>query len=505
MRNLITLFLLLSLLLAGCGSPASPAPTSANPAALSTPKPSGSSAQPSLALKPCTVAGAAIQAECGFLHVPEDRSNPGGRTLNLWTVVVRARDPNPEPDPLFYIVGGPGAYATHDSVVASTRTFLDEVNAKRDIVFMDQRGTADSHRLACEPMPAEVTSGTQQQINDWMKGCLASLDGDPRFLTTAVAMRDLDAARAALGYEKINLYGISYGVIAAQVYMRMFPERVRTAVLDHGTALDLPWFYARPQASQAALEQVFSYCEQDVPCHAAYPDIRADWQVVRGRLAKGPVVTSWIPPGMTAPDQVSMVGLAKAIHNLLMGDGAYAVVPGLIHSLAAHEDWTQIVKSFNEQYGAVSSQPERFLLMKNMIFCFEPAWGTDPGEAARLNPNSYYRDNQVMDSQLQQKVCAALPEPDASLIYGPGKPAPLSALIFISLIDPQNPPANMDLALKEFTKSRMVIEPTEGHDSLYITGCRWDLVAQYIQQGSADGLDLSCIGKKKPSFVIGNE
>jgi hypothetical protein len=96
-----------------------------------------------------------------------------------------------------------------------------------------------------------------------------------------------------------------------------------------------------------------------------------------------------------------------------------------------------------------------------------------------------------------------LPEPDPSLIYGPGKPVPLSALMFNSLIDPQNPPSNMDLALKEFTESRVVVEPTEGHDTSG-SYCRWHLVAQYIQQGSVDGLDTSCMERIKPSFVTGN-
>ena len=102
-----------------------------------------------------------------------------------------------------------------------------------------------------------------------------------------------------------------------------------------------------------------------------------------------------------------------------------------------------------------------------------------------------------------QKICAALPKPDPSLIYGPGKPLPLSALMLNSLIDPQNPPSNEELARKEFTKSRVVVEPTEGHNTTF-SGCRWEIIAQYIQAGSVDGLDVSCMAKQKPSFVTGN-
>jgi hypothetical protein len=61
----------------------------------------------------------------------------------------------------------------------------------------------------------------------------------------------------------------------------------------------------------------------------------------------------------------------------------------------------------------------------------------------------------------------------------------------------------MDLALKEFTHSRVVTEPTEGHDTSGST-CRWDIITQYIEQGSVDGLDVSCLAQQKPSFVTGH-
>jgi pimeloyl-ACP methyl ester carboxylesterase len=339
-------------------------------------------------------------------------------------------------------------------------------------------------------------------VDDWVKKCLAMLDGDPRFYTTVPAMQDLDEARAALGYDKMNLYGISYGVEAEQVYMRMFPEHVRAVVMDHGTALDLPFFYARPRVSQSALDQVFTYCEQDEKCHAAYPDIRGDWKAVLDRLAKGPVVTNYTPPGATTPAQVDMDGLAGAIHNLLYESGTYAQIPSLIHSLATQEDWTPIVKTYAEHHSS-SGPAERFLLMKSVIFCFDPAWGYNPDEVSRLNSDSFYRDWEVKGAQGLQKICTALPKPAPSLVYGPGKPASLGALMLNSLLDPQNTPSNMDLALKEFTKSRVITEPTEGHNTTF-SGCRWDIIAQYIEQGSVDGLDISCMEKQKPSFVIGN-
>jgi pimeloyl-ACP methyl ester carboxylesterase len=490
MKKIISLLLLFSLLFSGCG----PLPSATSPLnSKATPIP--------LTLNPCLVADGTVNAECGVLSVPEDRSNPNGRILDLAIVVVRAREANPEPDPLFYIAGGPGVLATHSSIVNSVNSFFSGVNARHDIVFLDQRGTNDKHRLTCDLSLNGVFNITQQQVNDQMKTCLANVAGDPRFYTTAVAMRDLDDARAALGYDKINLYGISYGVAAEQVYMRMFPEHVRAVVMDHGTALDLPLMYVKPRASQYALDQILAYCDLDDKCHAAYPNIHRDWKTVFDRLSKGPVVTSYIPPGMDTYATVTLEGLAEAIHQMMFESQTYAQIPFLIHTLAANEDWTPIVKSYNEQQGSSGGGNNPILLMQYEILCFEPAFGAQPDQVARFSPGSYYLSQGTHILQLEQKICNTLPAPDSSLIYGPGKPAPLSALMFNSLTDPQEPPSNMDLALKEFTKSRVIVEPIAGHEPS-LARCRWDIVAQYIEQGSVDGLDISCLEEIKPSFVI---
>ena len=485
MSKIISLLLLFSLLFSGCH----PLRSESSPAA------SESTVIP-LSLQPCAVDD--IEAECGYLHVPEDRKNPNGRALDLKIVVVRAYGTNRQPDPLFYIGGGPGLAAT--TVVNTVNNNFHEVNAQRDIVFLDQRGTNDKHRLSCEWPSVPLSATTpQEQVNDWMKECLTNLDDDPRFYTTVPAMQDLNKARAALGYDKINLYGGSYGTKAVQVYSRIFTEHVRTAVADHGNALDLPLYPSFPRAAQSALDQLFTYCEQDEQCHTAYPDIRGDWKAVLARFDNGPVATSYIPPRETEPFHQTKVGLEIGLHQL-MYEGKYAEIPLIIHLLAANEDWAQIVKTYSEQHPS-SAKPEPFLLMMGMIDCFEPAEAFGAGTTTRVDTNSYYYDAFMDDAQKWQKLCVALPKPDPSLIYGPGKPVPVSMLMLNSLLDPIFPPSSMDLALKEFTKSRVVVEPTEGHYTSN-SECRWGIIAQYIEQGSVDGLDTTCLEEIKPSFTI---
>ena len=78
----------------------------------------------------------------------------------------------------------------------------------------------------------DLTLLDEAAIDPWVSRCLSRLSGDPRFYTTSIAMADLDEVRDALGYERVTLYGLSYGTRAALTYLRLFPGRVRAAILD---------------------------------------------------------------------------------------------------------------------------------------------------------------------------------------------------------------------------------------------------------------------------------
>ncbi|HLP43408.1 MAG TPA: alpha/beta fold hydrolase, partial [Fibrobacteria bacterium] len=96
------------------------------------------------------------------------------------------------------------------------------IGRDRDIVLVDQRGTGGSAPLACELDEDDLTNGDPALVPALARRCLDSLQGagrDVRPYTTSVAVQDLDRVRAALGYERINLYGVSYGTRVAQHYL----------------------------------------------------------------------------------------------------------------------------------------------------------------------------------------------------------------------------------------------------------------------------------------------
>src|SRR5690606_13512205 len=189
----------------------------------------------SLPLESCQLSSAAAHAaaaaRCGRLAVPENRDEPGGKILRLHVAVIPALRLQPEPDPLFVLSGGPGQAAS-DFYLSVAPAFA-RVRRDRDIVLVDQRGVGRSNRLDCAlPDSGELAHVDLGRLDAAVQSCLAALPSDPRFYSTSIAVRDLDEVRAALGYERVNVYGVSYGTRVAQHYMRRYPQRVRAAILD---------------------------------------------------------------------------------------------------------------------------------------------------------------------------------------------------------------------------------------------------------------------------------
>ncbi|HEV7501049.1 MAG TPA: alpha/beta fold hydrolase, partial [Vicinamibacteria bacterium] len=202
-------------------------------------------APPSLALTPCASDGALKGAWCGSLRVPEDPAQPVGRTLALHVVVLRALSPTPASVPLFHLDGGPGVAAS-----GAAGFYLgpgSDYRRTRDVVLVDQRGTGGSGALRCPVLERRSPLDEYEPVDE-VAGCRHKLEAnaDLRMYSTEIAAADLDRVRAALGYDRIDLWALSYGTRLAQVYLRSFGARVRSAVLVGFAPLDYkaPLFHA---------------------------------------------------------------------------------------------------------------------------------------------------------------------------------------------------------------------------------------------------------------------
>ena len=165
------------------------------------------------------------------------------------------------------------------------------------------QGPGKSNPLKCDDIgeaPANLNRyfGTLFPVS-LIRACREKLEkvADLTLYTTPIVVDDLDEVRGALGYERVNLAGASYGTLTAQAFMRQHPDRVRSAFLIGVVTPDfkLPLPFAR--AAQNALDLALADCAADQACHGAFPNAKSEFDAVLSRFkSRGPVDVTMLDP-----------------------------------------------------------------------------------------------------------------------------------------------------------------------------------------------------------------
>jgi pimeloyl-ACP methyl ester carboxylesterase len=237
--------------------------------------------------------------ECGFITVPENRANPGGRSFRLAVVVYRAKEPDGSP-PLLLLHGGPGGIGGTRPVWADIMQL--PLARKRDVVTFDMRGVGDSepNRKLCPELGPKATPAFNPTKEKWeetyraaIRECVASLDAqgfDRSAYGPDVSAVDAIDLRHALGYEKWDLYGASYGGIVAQEMMRRDPQATHAVVLLSAYPAGSPDYTAKfVWMFQQNLYHVFAECAAQPHCQRAFPTLQQDFLTLFEDLSAKPV------------------------------------------------------------------------------------------------------------------------------------------------------------------------------------------------------------------------
>lgn len=229
--------------------------------------------------------------ECGYLTVPEDRTDPESRNIRLAVAIFRHPDGNPQPDPIIYLEGGPGASPLELRAANFAALFGSMFAAKRDIILIDPRGVGYSQpaldcpnftQLYLDLLDFEIDGDrlSSQQVLDYkidaFLTCAENLRSvaDLSKYNTIASAADVNDLRRALGYEQVNLWGTSYGSRLALGVMRDFPEGVRSAILDGPAAPEVDLYLEAPKTFNRALNMLFADCAADEQCNGAFPNLR---------------------------------------------------------------------------------------------------------------------------------------------------------------------------------------------------------------------------------------
>lgn len=427
-------------------------------------------------LSACRVEGVATEVQCGSVRRPLDPARPDGPAIDVHVVVVPALARNKLPDPVLLLAGGPGQSAI--GLTSTVLPRLSRLNYRRDLVFIDQRGTGRSAALDCpDETPASLKDvmapGTRERL---MARCREQLQrlphGDLRLYTTTLAMQDMDAVRAALGVERWNLIGASYGTRAALEYQRQFPQRVRRSIIDGVAPPDMVLPIAFSRDAQAALDAVFDSCEQDTPCRARYPALRAEWRALIDGLPRRVTLQH---PITGEAEEVSLTreALLSTVRPPLYVPTLASALPAAIHDAAQGRFGG--LAALAGMLGGGSRATRLSAGMHFSVICAEdlPRYPT-----ATDTPG---RDFGPLDQTLYGAVCKDWPRGDVPAAFYTIAPARAPVLVLSGGADPVTPPRHGERVAKALgAQARHVVVPQAGHGVAMTLGCMREVLFRFI-------------------------
>jgi pimeloyl-ACP methyl ester carboxylesterase len=272
-RSTVTLVVMvvLAALLPACGAKEAPITV-----------PAGAQAGELVGLEPCTYEANKIKydADCGTLVVPENRGDPASRLIALPVIRVRATGDDPA-EPIFYFAGGPG-WSNLDF------GHVEDVVENHDVVQVGYRGVDGSVVLDC-PEISEAIRTARALLSDKAlesytaagarcAGRLQAEGVDLAGYTLAETIDDNEDARLALGYERINLLGGSYGTRLQMIYQWIYPNSLhRVVMLAVNPPGHLVW---DAEVIDEQIEDYARLCAQDAECSARTDDLVASMRDV---------------------------------------------------------------------------------------------------------------------------------------------------------------------------------------------------------------------------------
>ncbi|HEU4408161.1 MAG TPA: alpha/beta hydrolase [Polyangiaceae bacterium] len=453
-----------------------------------------------LRFEPCTLASGAapraLAARCASFEVPEDRSNPAGRTLRLAVALVPSEAERPEPDPVFFLAGGPGQSA-RDAFVGLAPAFR-EVLERRHVVLVDQRGTGGSNPLGCQGAPgakavAESGDMSPGAMRAFAGACRAGLEGgaDLRFYTTADAVADLEAVRAALSAPAVDLVGVSYGTRVAQEYARRHPGRVRALVLDGVAPPGLVLGAEFGKTLDEALAAASARCEADPACRARYGAPRAALSRLLERARQAPEAVRFRDPLTHAPREAKLdEGRVASVARLFSYHPKLAALLPLAVDEALAGRPEALVAQSSMIEGLIGE--EIAIGMQLSVICSEDEdlLAPDPGDEATALGGAFVR---AIKAQ-----CEAWPRGRRAPDFHAPLAAEVPALLLSGELDPVTPPRYGERVLATLPRGRHLVARGQGHNVI-AAGCLPKLVAEFLRRGDAKGLDASCLDRLGPT------
>ncbi len=443
--------------------------------------------------------------ECGYLIVPEDRDNDDSPTIRLHVAIARSSAQDPEPDPLIYLSGGPGSFALQ-WLYGNLRYYTD-IRRDRDVIFFDPRGVGYSEpSLDCPEVMDAFHETRDQPISDeeWIDAHVdATLACRDRLLSSGIDLQayhsasmaaDVNDLRIALGYDRVNLFGVSYGTRTALTVMRDYPGIVRSVVLDSPVPVEADMFVSDGIKAEGAVQVVFQHCAEDEICSRTYPSLPDILDELSEMIARNPftIEVRHLVRNEEYDIYVNRSTLGWALIESLYNYETAIYLPKLVYETYLGETDSHPTLSTSLEiyllYGDYSSEGQRY-----SVLCSDE--GTFTSLEAVLDNNMTVQpaiaDFVNLDAEMTYRICDAWGARVADPLENQPVVSDVPTLILVGEYDPVTPPSYARQAAENLANAQVVEFPGLGHFVFAEGRCPQDIVDAFLDDPEAP-IDNPC-------------
>ena len=423
-----------------------------------------------------------IKAQCATFSVAENRNKPT-RMIDLNIAVIRSKAPKKQADPVIMLAGGPGQSAV-ESYPGTAHAF-NAILKDRDVVLVDQRGTGKSNILKCDfdLSLLEEMQKDKSLIYKEVKKCAEGLDADTRFYTTTESIKDLEEVRKAMGIEKWNLLGISYGTRKALTYVKLFPKAIRSVILDGVVPQQEALAFSHEKNLVSALQKQFQQCQKQQACADAFGDVEQQmWQLFDKVESEQPKIR--LQNFMTGEYEeftFTKEHLGTAIRMFAYSSNSMNLLPLMIHNGLQGQ-----LETLASQANMISSMMQDSISNVELsIICAEdvPFYG-EP----EVNEHSIFGNDFIENTK---KNCQVWPHTVVEASFKEAVTSDLPFLLLSGELDPVTPPEFAETTLKTLSNAQHLIAKGQGHN-VFPLGCMPDIITDFIHDPEQE-LEIECM------------
>jgi pimeloyl-ACP methyl ester carboxylesterase len=448
---------------------------------------------------------------CGFLVVPEDRTDPKNKnTIKLYVAIFKAKTAKRAQDAIIYLEGGPGGYSLAAAGTSFSNAFAGFART-HDFIMFDQRGVGFSKpSLAC-PEETKVSydnvtgrvphAKAAERRLEALKACydrLVAAGVNLSAYNSAQNAADVNDLRIVLGYKEFNLYGISYGTRLALTVMRDFPKGVRSVILDSTVPLQAELYPKIPANADRAFKVFFQGCLKDRPCNAAYPNLDKVFYDLVDKLNKKPITVTAKQPYTSKKFKVLVDGhmFINMLFNSLYSSQVIIYLPMIIWE-ASKGDYKLV-----EQVMAGSLVKQDFVStgMYFSVQCAEEV-SFNSQESLVAATKSFPKIASTFDMGYYYKVCQTWKVKPAPPVENQPVTSNIPTLVMAGQYDPITPPAYGHMAAKTIKGSYMFEFPGVGHGASVGDICPYRVAIAFFDNPKTRP-DIGCVSTMtEPHFV----